>query len=308
MPERKTLILALALGCAAVLGPSPASPAASASPVMRVDYRFTAVGGKHLDQLVEARIAGSGTLLFDDSPLEGRQTPADRTTGVVVFEYETIANEQTHRLRLRVVRGEYAETPSAQVVLLHVVVIGTDGDTTCPTSTRGTKTGAKGIVTAADAEDEDDSSKRFETYSIALPGCKIQLSQQAAPGRTSRVHVAITPKCLRTTQARKPLCGKAAVKSCRLGGTWFQTTETVGSTTWTTTADGKAQEAGLGNATGRATLTASVLTITWTTVDGWAGVYRWTLDKTCSGKGTLSFTKGPRAGETVNSTVRGSPS
>jgi hypothetical protein len=96
-------------------------------------------------------------------------------------------------------------------------------------------------------------------------------------------------------------------KECTLAGTWSQTTENVGTTTWTTGKDGKAQEAGLGNATGKATFNRSVLTITWTTTNAWAGIYRWTLDAKCSGTGTLSFTKGPRSGEVLKSTVRGTP-
>jgi hypothetical protein len=103
----------------------------------------------------------------------------------------------------------------------------------------------------------------------------------------------------------------AAPAVCQLAGSWSQTTTDVGSTTWAITADGKAQEHGIGNASGTASLSGNVLTITWTTSDGYAGVYRWTLDEQCGGSGTLTFTKvapgDPRQGQSFASTVDGPP-
>ena len=103
----------------------------------------------------------------------------------------------------------------------------------------------------------------------------------------------------------------AAAAKCRLAGSWSQTTTDVGSTTWVITADGKAQEQGIGNASGTATLVGNVLTITWKTSNGYAGVYRWTLGANCSGTGTLTFTAvapgDQRAGKSFPSTVQGPP-
>lgn len=99
--------------------------------------------------------------------------------------------------------------------------------------------------------------------------------------------------------------------ACALIGSWSQTTQDVGSTTWAIDASGNAQEHGIGNASGRATLANGVLTIDWTTSNGYAGVYRWTLDAACKGPGTLTFNKvGPgdgRAGKSFPSTVTGPP-
>jgi hypothetical protein len=103
----------------------------------------------------------------------------------------------------------------------------------------------------------------------------------------------------------------AAPAACQLGGSWSQTTTDVGSTTWSIRADGKAQEQGIGNASGTASLSGNILTITWTTSDGYAGVYRWTLDAQCNGSGMLTFTKvgpgDPRQGQSFASTVDGPP-
>ncbi|MBA2462370.1 MAG: hypothetical protein H0V45_11490 [Actinobacteria bacterium] len=69
---------------------------------------------------------------------------------------------------------------------------------------------------------------------------------------------------------------------------------------------GEAQESGLGNATGAATLSGRTLRITFTAADKvTTGVYSWTLGADCrSGSGTLRFT-GPalRVGETHTSSV-----
>lgn len=101
----------------------------------------------------------------------------------------------------------------------------------------------------------------------------------------------------------------SAAPECQRAGSWSQTTEQVGSTVWTIEENGEATEQGIGNATGRGDLQGDVLTITWATSDGYEGVYRWTLDAACKGRGTLTFTKvGPgddRAGKSYPSIVTG---
>src|SRR4051812_25004581 len=77
----------------------------------------------------------------------------------------------------------------------------------------------------------------------------------------------------------------AAAPTCHLAGTWHQTTDQVGSTSWSIEADGTAEETNSpgAKASGKATLSNSVLTINWTTPTGYAGTYRWTLQSNCSG-------------------------
>ena len=99
-----------------------------------------------------------------------------------------------------------------------------------------------------------------------------------------------------------------AATACGVAGSWTQTTDQVGTTTWSITADGTATEGS--TATGKATLSGSELTITWnSTRSTYAGVYRWTLNEQCRGAGTLHFTqKDP--GDTrqdLTSTVTGPP-
>jgi hypothetical protein len=101
----------------------------------------------------------------------------------------------------------------------------------------------------------------------------------------------------------------AATTECRLFGSWEQTTEQVGSTTWVIDEKGNATERGIGNATGHATLANNVLTIDWTTSNGYAGTYRWDLNASCGGTGELTFTKvgqgDDRKGKSYKSTVKG---
>lgn len=92
--------------------------------------------------------------------------------------------------------------------------------------------------------------------------------------------------------------------ACSLAGTWSEDTPGSGSSTWDITAAGNATEHGLGNATGKATLSNNVLRIDWVSNE-WSGYYQWTLASSCSGTGVLHFTTGPRNGETLTSTVRG---
>lgn len=60
----------------------------------------------------------------------------------------------------------------------------------------------------------------------------------------------------------------AVTAGCKLAGSWPQTTTDVGSSTWVITAGGQARERGLGAAVGTASLSGSVLTITWSTSNG----------------------------------------
>lgn len=101
----------------------------------------------------------------------------------------------------------------------------------------------------------------------------------------------------------------SAAPVCHLAGSWSQSTPNVGSSTWVITADGRAQEHGLGNARGTATLGSNELTINWAISENFQGVYRWSLRADCSGTGTLTYTKvapgDPRAGQSYPSTVQG---
>jgi hypothetical protein len=101
----------------------------------------------------------------------------------------------------------------------------------------------------------------------------------------------------------------SAVVECGLAGSWAENTQDVGSSTWSITADGTAEQRGLGNAKGRGDLQGDVLTITWSTADGYAGHSRWTLDASCKGKGKLTFTEtadgDPRKGKSFDSTISG---
>jgi hypothetical protein len=102
---------------------------------------------------------------------------------------------------------------------------------------------------------------------------------------------------------------------CQLTGSWTQTTVDVGTTTWVITIDDdgkvKAQEHGIGNTSGTASLSGNVLTINWGPTNGYSGVYRWTLDAQCNGSGSLKFTQvgpgDPRKDQSFASTVDGPP-
>jgi hypothetical protein len=93
--------------------------------------------------------------------------------------------------------------------------------------------------------------------------------------------------------------------SCSLAGSWSQSTPGIGSSTWDVKADGTATEDRLGMATGKATLSGSVLRITWET-GSWEGVYEWKLKPNCeSESGSVTFTAGPRAGQKRASKLTG---
>ena len=107
--------------------------------------------------------------------------------------------------------------------------------------------------------------------------------------------------------ARSNIVRVAWAVGCTAVGTWDQMTDNIGGTTWTIKPGGAAQETGIGNATGTATLSSHVLRITFIADDQvTTGVYAWTLSPNCStGSGTLTFT-GPasRVGESHPSTVK----
>ncbi len=69
----------------------------------------------------------------------------------------------------------------------------------------------------------------------------------------------------------------------------------------------EAREEGMGNFTGTATFANQVLRIDWTTSDGAAGYYEWTLDDACErGTGAVTFTAGGE-GSLVSTIVRSGP-
>ena len=119
-----------------------------------------------------------------------------------------------------------------------------------------------------------------------------------------------TADCLQPSITVAPTSPRTAppttVGDCPVTATWVHTTVDIGSTTWTVTSGGIANETGIGNATGTAALAGHTLTITFVASDkGTTGVYSWTLAPDCrSGQGTLRFTGPPsRVGETHNSTI-----
>jgi hypothetical protein len=90
--------------------------------------------------------------------------------------------------------------------------------------------------------------------------------------------------------AALPAAPSGARTACGLKGSWTQTTDQVGTTTWVITAGGKATEGS--TAEGKATLSGKELTITWkSTRSKYEGVYHWTLNENCAGSGTLHFTQ-----------------
>ena len=96
---------------------------------------------------------------------------------------------------------------------------------------------------------------------------------------------------------------------CRLAGTWAQWTHDVGLSRWTVAGDGRARERGVGHAAGHARFVGRrVLRIDWNIADGvggvpWSGFYSWRLVDCDNGRGWLTYTRGPRAGEIHPSSV-----
>jgi len=102
-----------------------------------------------------------------------------------------------------------------------------------------------------------------------------------------------------------------------ISGLWYQSAPSVGDSEWQITCNQStnkwdATEGGLGAATGTATLTGNVLRIDWTTTNGWAGYYQWTLDPSLtSGSGILQFQKkynSPNSDSTTSTVTRKSTS
>lgn len=102
-----------------------------------------------------------------------------------------------------------------------------------------------------------------------------------------------------------------------ISGLWYQSAPSVGDSEWQITCNQStnkwdATEGGLGAATGTATLTGNVLRIDWTTINGWAGYYQWTLDPSLtSGSGILQFQKkynSPNSDSTTSTVTRKSTS
>ena len=93
-----------------------------------------------------------------------------------------------------------------------------------------------------------------------------------------------------------------------ISGLWYQSAQNVGDSEWQITCNSStnnwdAIEGGLGAATGAAKITGNVLRIDWTTTNGWAGYYEWTLDPSLnSGSGTLQFTKQYNAPSSASTT------
>ena len=93
------------------------------------------------------------------------------------------------------------------------------------------------------------------------------------------------------------------LRACRLAGRWLQWTHGVGPSGWSVASSGAAWERGLGSATGNARfLGPRLLRLDWTIPIGvggvrWSGFYLWRLADCDNGRGWLTFTRGPRAGE-----------
>jgi hypothetical protein len=93
------------------------------------------------------------------------------------------------------------------------------------------------------------------------------------------------------------------LRTCRLAGRWLQWTHGVGPSEWSVAASGAAWERGLGNATGTVRfLGPRMLRLDWNIPVGvggvrWSGVYQWRLADCNNGRGWLTFTLGPHAGE-----------
>ena len=129
----------------------------------------------------------------------------------------------------------------------------------------------------------------------ALPVLRLQEIPEC-PGPSTSAVPTVPPSVAPTT----------TTVGCAAAGTWVHQTTDIGSTTWTVTSGGIAQESGIGNATGQASLSGRSLTITFVASDRvTTGVYTWNLAEGCrSGSGSLQFTGPPtRAGATHTSTV-----
>jgi hypothetical protein len=126
----------------------------------------------------------------------------------------------------------------------------------------------------------------------------------------SRLTFLRTQRNIHTARMKELKCSEPAsdkpevIGLCSVRGKWSQSTSSVGSSVWNVEENGTATEDGLGRATGTASLSGTTMRITWTTSNGWAGVYEWVMDQKCAaGRGKLTFSAGGRAGDSPSSTV-----
>ena len=190
---RLIVLCALAALCASALLAGPAASEPAAGPVMTVDWRLTAVGGKRPPNIVATRIAGKGTLAFDESPVTGVTNFADDETGRVVVEYDVLTpRPRTVQLTLKVTRAGYVRTTTESFFLDVEVIRSEDGEgeevETC-------KVGAKGRLLMG-------RSATKSKYRLDLRDCRIEHGQQATNGKSSPVQLTTSPKCRR---AQAPL-------------------------------------------------------------------------------------------------------
>lgn len=103
----------------------------------------------------------------------------------------------------------------------------------------------------------------------------------------------------------------AAGAGCDIAGQWQMSTANVGTSRWTFTPLGggryAAQESGLGNAGGTATVAGNAFRLEWRTTGGWSGIVDLTLAPDCgSGQGRHTFLTG-RTGSEATSWRRTAP-
>jgi hypothetical protein len=98
---------------------------------MRVDFSFSAVGGKRPPNILETRIVGKGRLDFSKSPLERLETCTSSASGKIVVEFDIVTpHPRTVRLTLRVLsaRFEGSSTNYDSAELFVEVTKSEDGD------------------------------------------------------------------------------------------------------------------------------------------------------------------------------------
>lgn len=185
--------LALA-GSGAALSPN----ATAATPAFRLDYSFSAVGGKRPPNIVGTRIAAKGRLDFNQSPEEGKARDSSVTTGTVVVELDILTpHPRTEQIRLSVEEARY--TPyinGAESVRFVLEIV----ESTIPACREGLRATMHVARTATK-----------NSIALALPLCGITFGQQAGTERNSRVQVGFTGKCRARRPAAagaKPLCNR----------------------------------------------------------------------------------------------------
>lgn len=100
-----------------------------------------------------------------------------------------------------------------------------------------------------------------------------------------------------------PQGSSVALAQCDVAGQWRMVTQNVGQSIWTFTPQGsdsyRAQEAGLGAATGQAIMYGRAMHMEWQTRAGWSGAVDLIFDASCMrGDGRQVFFKGRRGSET----------